>query len=507
MITEMGASIDTVLLLLGVSLLGLFCFHSLRTNRLVRELVARARRHEVASCKDELTGLTNRVVFQEILVREIANARRLGGCLGLAILDVDGLKLVNDGIGLDAGDEILRLLGQRLSSFTRDSDTLARLDGDQFALILGNCESPSEILTAVYRLRQIWNPPLLLNGQELSTSCCVGLSVFPEDASDASEILRHADSAVTQAQDRGFNHVRIFDESFDQLAANRLTRSQELRSALREGELELHLQPQASLPSGRLIGAEGLVRWRHPQEGLLTAGLFIPLAEQMGLLPELSTWVLEEICRHCAQWQAAGVPTVPISVNVSVRHFQSGDVPGTVARILEESGLDASYLKLEVTESAALHDVDLMSEQFALLRDQGIGLQLDDFGTGYSSLSYLLRYPLDVLKIDRSFVTGLHEKEHSEAIVRATLALAESLGLEVVAEGVETEDELRCLIGLGCRAAQGYLLGRPVPCDEFETVLIAGRVEIPDCQRPSKRSLSTPRPGAAASPSLSASRP
>jgi diguanylate cyclase (GGDEF)-like protein len=471
-------SLEFALLVLTVALLAAFLFQSYRITRVVRELTNRESRLERATCRDDLTGLTNRRVLQEILAREVAQARRSEGHVGLAILDLDDLKLVNDGLGFAAGDLVLKTVADRLTAIGRDSDTLARLGGDQFALVVSRCGSAEDVVTAIYRLRQAWQAPLLVDGQELRISCSIGLSVFPDDAGDASELLGHAGSALLKAQELGFDSLCLFDDSSNRLARERLVRSQELKRALERGELELYLQPQVSLPDGTLTGAEGLVRWHHPEQGLLAAGEFIPLAEQIGLMPQLSSWVLEEICRRNAAWLTAGLPVVPISVNVSVRHFQTGEVPRVVGRTLARNGLDPRWLHLEVTESAALHDVDLMTEQFEALRELGVGLQLDDFGTGYSSLSYLMRYPLDALKIDRSFVAGLHFKDESRAIVKATLAMSRSLGLEVIAEGVETEDELGCLLALGCDRAQGYLLGRPMPCADFERILECGRIDL-----------------------------
>ncbi len=476
----MDLSIDFAVATLVTGLLVAVLVQTVRMRGMLSDLTLQNRRLREAGCNDDLTGLTNRRVLQEIIDLEIAQARRLESRVGLAILDVDNLKLVNDGLGIAAGDLVLTSLAERLERFTRESDTLARLGGDQFALLISKCDDLSDILNAIDRLRRIWEEPLSIDGHQLRVSCSVGLSVYPDDAGDPSELLRNAGTALAQAQERGVDSLAVFSEPSDRLAHQRLVRGQELRLALLNDQFELHLQPLVSIPDGRLTGAEGLIRWRHPTEGLLAAGRFIPLAEQLGLMPELSTWVLREICRRNSEWLAAGLPIVPISVNVSARHFGSDDVPGVVAGILGDSRLDPRFLHLEVTESAALHDVELMTAELGRLREMGVLLHLDDFGTGYSSLSYLMRYPLDVLKIDRSFVTGLHEKDQSRAIVKATIAMAESLGMGVIAEGIETEQELGCLVELGCRSAQGFLLGKPMPCDEFEEILKAGRVEVPD---------------------------
>ncbi len=474
----MSVSVELVLLLLAAVLFGAFALQSLRIRYMLRELLDRDRRLESADRRDQLTGLTNRRVFQELLEREIAFSRRFKQPLGVAVLDVDDMKLINDGLGISAGDRVLSEIADRLQRRCRESDTLARLSGNKFGLVVAKCESVSDILTAIYRVRDTWKSPVFTEGHELRISCSIGLSLFPDDADTVSELLGHARRALAQAKERGSGSLSVFDEPADRVAHERLVRSQELKRAFEDNEFELHLQPQVSIPEGTLTGAEGLVRWRHPEEGLLTAGRFVPLAEQIGLMPELSTWVLEEICRQNARWLAAGVPVLPISVNVSVRHFQGGDVPQTVARILDESGLHPRLLHLEVTESAALHDIEMMSKQFEQLRQLGVELQLDDFGTGYSSLSYLTRYPLNVLKIDRSFVTDLQSHGERRAIVSATLAMAESLGLGVIAEGVETVEEFECLIELGCRRAQGFLLGRPMSCEKYERLLESGRVEV-----------------------------
>ncbi len=375
------------------------------------------------------------------------------------------------------------MLSNRLTHFGREADTLARLDGDKFAILLTRCDSLSDILSAVHRLRQVWEEPLSIRTRhELQVSCSVGLSIFPGDATDAPALMEHAEAALAQAQGRGCNQLAVFNDASDRFARERLVRGQQLKQALEDGQLELHLQPQVSIPDGTLTGAEGLVRWRHHEHGLLSAGEFIPLAEQIGLMPEVSTWVLREICRQNAAWKAAGLPIVPVSVNVSARHFQREDVPNVVSGILREHGLDPRFLHLEVLESTALHDVELMTRNFDRLKELGVCLQLDDFGTGYSSLTYLMRYPIDVLKIDRSFVTRLHEREKSRAIVKATIDIADSLGLDVVAEGIETEQELACLVELGCRKAQGFLLAKPMPCDRFVRLMRAGRITLAGTQ-------------------------
>ncbi len=479
---KVDVSLEFAVSALVTGLLVAVLLQTIRMRGMLSQLTLQNTQLKQASGNDDLTGLTNRRILQEILGLEIAQAKRSRGRVGLAILDVDGLKLVNDGLGVAAGDQVLTTLAERLGRLTRESDTLARLGGDQFALLISRCDDLSEILTAVERLRGIWAEPLSVDGHQLRISCSIGLSVFPDDAGDPAELLRNAGTAVGQAQEQGADRLSVFDESSNRLARERLVRGQELREALRDGQFELHVQPQVSLPDGRLTGGEGLVRWRHPVEGLLSAARFIPLAEQIGLMPQISTWVLEEICRQNSVWQEAGLKIVPISVNVSARHFRSDDVPGVVAGILRATRLDSRFLHLEVTESAALHDVELMTAELGRLKKMGILLHLDDFGTGYSSLSYLMRYPLDVLKIDRSFVSELHAKDHSRAIVKATIAMADSLGMDVVAEGIETEQELGCLVELGCRSAQGFLLGKPMPCDEFERLLEAGRVAVPGSQ-------------------------
>ncbi len=478
----MEVSLEFVVSALVAALLVAVLVQTIRMRGMLGELTVQNGELKRAICRDDLTGLANRRVFQEILDVEIAQAKRFDLHVGVAILDIDDLKLVNDGLGIEAGDRVLTTLARRLARFTREADTLARLGGDQFAIIFARCENLADIFSAVYRLREVWKEPLSIDRQELRVSCSVGLSVFPDDADEGSGLIEHAGTALVQAQERGFDHLSVFDETSDRLAHERLVRGQELKRALEDGQFELYLQPQVSIPDGKLTGAEGLVRWRHPENGLMTAGDFIPLAEQIGLMPEVSTWVLQEICRRNAAWQQAGLPIVPISVNVSARHFQRDDVPHVVRKMLSKSELEPRFLHLEVTESAALHDVELMTRHFGRLKELGVLLYLDDFGTGYSSMTYLMRYPLDVLKIDRSFITALHENEQSRAIVKATMAMASSLGLEVVAEGIETESELTCLVELGCRRAQGFLLAKPMPCDEFEPLIHAGRVPVPSTQ-------------------------
>jgi diguanylate cyclase (GGDEF)-like protein len=428
---------------------------------------------------DALTGLPNRRLFEELLSKEIARAARSGQLVAVVLLDLDRFKDINSSWGRDTGDELLRRVSENVSSMLRAEDTLARLGGDEFAFMVTAVEQVQDVLALVRRLTARFRSPFEIDRREILITCSMGFSIYPEDGEDPVELLRHADSALFRAKSSGRDQFQIFAPSMNRWAKERLELERELRRGIRRQELSIYCQPQVSLTDGELVGMEALVRWQHPERGVVEAGRFIPLAEETGLIQVLGHWVLGEVCRQNARWQREGFPRLPISVNVSVRQFQLSDLASLVEETLAESGLAPEYLQLEITESVAMSETEAASICLAKLRNSGVRIQLDDFGTGFSSLSYLTRYPVDTLKIDRSFVDGVPDKPESVAIIQATLALAGSLELEVIAEGVETEAQLDFLRQNRCRVAQGYLLGRPLPISEFEEVLRKQRVPLP----------------------------
>ncbi len=432
-----------------------------------------------AGLHDPLTRLPGRALLKELLQKQLAQARRSGELVGLILCDIDDLRAINESYGHGSGDRLLQEVARRLSNDIREADSVARTGEDEFTLIVGRAETASDIQLVADRLLAGIRAPVEVDGREILIPVSAGISVFPRDAEQPEQLLDNAETALAAARSQGGNKVRVFTADLGLGRRRRGALGQALRRALMRNRLCLYFQPQVSLADGRLIGMEALVRWPHPDQGLISAGVFIPVAEETGLMPELGRWLIDEVCRQNAAWRNAGLARLPISVNVSGRQFQSDeDLALVVEEALDASGLPADLLHLEITESIALEDFERISEALFRLQKRGVKIHLDDFGTGFSSLTYLLRFPVDVLKIDRSFIAGVPASRHGEMIVRATLSLAESLELGVIAEGVEKPDQLRFLRAAGCQAVQGFLVGRPVPVEEFEALLARGRVDL-----------------------------
>ncbi len=428
---------------------------------------------------DPLTGLPGRRLLQELLHKQVAQARRSGELVGLIVCDLDDFKAINESYGHGCGDRLLQAVAGRLTADIREADAIARTGGDEFTVVVCRAETPEDIERVAARLLAGLRTPIPVDDRQLLVSMSAGVGMFPRHGADAERLLDNAETALATAKGEGGNTIRIYSEALGRWPRERAALGQELRLALRENRLRLYFQPQVALADGRLVGMEALVRWPHPERGLVPAGVFIPVAEETGLMPELGRWLIGEVCRQNAAWHGAGLARLPVSVNVSGRQFQGeGDVAGMVEGALATSGLAARWLHLEITESIALDDFERISEALLRLRQRGVKIHLDDFGTGYSSLSYLLRFPVDVLKIDRSFVAGVPASRHGASIVHATLSLAASLGLEVIAEGVEEPGQLRFLEAAGCAVVQGFLVGRPAPVEQFEELLARGRVDL-----------------------------
>ena len=450
-------------------------------DRLAGRLAAAERPAGVfeAGLHDPLTRLPGRALLQELLHKQLAQARRSGELVGVILCDIDDLRAINESFGHAAGDRLLQEVARRLSTDIREADSVARTGEDEFTLIVGRAETPADVQLVADRLLAGLRAPLVVDEREMLISVSVGISVFPGDAERGEQLLDNAETALAAARAQGGNSVRAFTADLDRGRRQRGALGQALRHALLQERLCLHFQPQVALADGRIVGMEALVRWPHPERGLISAGVFIPVAEDTGLMPELGRWLMDAVCRQNAAWHAAGLARLPVSVNVSGRQFQSGeDLALVVEEALDASGLAGDRLHLEITETIALEDFERISEALSRVRKRGVKIHLDDFGTGFSSLGYLLRFPVDVLKIDRSFVAGVPESRHGAMIVRATLSLAASLGLGVIAEGVEEPEQLRYLQAEGCEAVQGYLLGRPMAVDEFEALLARGRVDL-----------------------------
>ncbi|HEV8626696.1 MAG TPA: EAL domain-containing protein, partial [Acidimicrobiia bacterium] len=403
------------------------------------------------------------------LSRALAHARRNDLPVAVMVVDLDRFKGVNDSLGHAAGDELLRQAAQRMRACVRDEDTVARLGGDEFALLLPHLSGVEGAVAVARRLLVVFAEPMELAGQPVVVSPSIGISLFPQDGADADLVVAGADAAMYRAKQRGRNTFEIFSPALRQEAHEHLALEAALRRGLEAGEFVLHYQPKVDLRTGRITGAEALVRWNHPEKGLLYPGAFVPLAEQTGLVGALGEFVIAAACEQLAAWRLDGLPDLTVAVNVSASELGEGLVE-YVTRALRLACIPGQALELELTESAALDSLELTVQVIQQLRGLGVTCSIDDFGTGYCGLSYLNRLPIDALKIDRSFITEL--SGGSDTIVTAVIALGHSLGLKVIAEGVETADQLAYLASRGCDEMQGFLFSKPVPADEFAALVL-----------------------------------
>jgi diguanylate cyclase (GGDEF)-like protein len=420
---------------------------------------------------DELTGLANRTLFEDRAAVAIAHARRTGGHSAVLFLDLDRFKTVNDSLGHAMGNRLLQAVSKRLRAATRAEDTVARLGGDEFVVLLPHLDDPGDAAHVAAKVLAGFDDPFALNGHQLFASPSIGIAVFPGDGSDADALLENADIAMYRAKQQGRRRFCTYDRSMNDTAHERLALENQLHGAIERGELRLHYQPKIHLATGRVMGMEALLRWEHPELGLLQPSSFIPLAEETGLIVPIGEWALEEACRQNQEWSRAGFEPLVVAVNLSLRQFQHERIEDVTARVLRNTGLDPMLLELEVTESLAMQDPERIMATLADLKGLGVKCSIDDFGTGYSGLSHLMGFPIDKLKIDKSFVATL-DTDREAPIVVAVVALARGLGLEVVAEGVETTEQLERLRELGCDEMQGFLFSRPVPPQIFEQLLM-----------------------------------
>ena len=457
----------------GLTLLYLSLFRIVAgaSTRLRRQ----ASENEHLALHDPLTDLPNRSLFHDRAQQAILSARRDGSGVALMILDLDRFKEVNDTLGHHNGDLLLQEIGGRLRGGLRESDSVARLGGDEFGLLLPHVADGGEALMLGERVRTVLRQPFTLEGVTLDLEACIGVALYPEHGSDVDTLLQRADVAMYLAKgDR--SGCELYTADRDEYSPHRLALAAELRRALDEQELILHYQPKADLDDRRIVAVEALVRWQHPEHGLLGPDEFIPLAEATGLIRELTLQVLDEALRQQREWRDAGLD-IRVAVNLSARDLYDLTLPATVARSLARHGVPATGLELEITESVIVSDPMRARAILNRLSEMGVVLAVDDYGTGYSSLGYLKRLPIDQMKIDRSFVMHMSEDRNDAAIVRSTVELGRNLGLKVVAEGVETAEAWAHLKALGCDFAQGYYLSRPVPAAEVPALVDAGGTE------------------------------
>lgn len=440
-------------------------------------LTGRERQHThellVQSRKDPLTGLPNRIAVDEVLAREIARAQRSESHSALLYLDLDKFKDINDNLGHATGDRLLERVALRMNAILRDEDILARLGGDEFLVLLPNSNAEKASLVA-QRIADVFNAPFQVSGREIIVSTSIGICMFPDNGHDSGTLLQNADAAMYEAKRQGRNRFVFYRAELGEHIRQRLQLQHDFKRALERHEFVLHYQPLVDLTSGQIIGAEALVRWVDPQRGLRSPDEFIPFAEETGLILPLGEWVLKAACQQGKHWAEKGYD-IHIAVNLSTRQFQDPDLLDKINRALLEAGLPPSKLELEITESASMLNPEASIQVMNKLKALGMQIAIDDFGTGYSSLSYLKRIPADIIKIDRSFVSGLHNDPDDAAIVRTVLALARAMDKQCLAEGIETAEHYDMLRSLGCHYGQGYWMSKPLTANEFENLIIAGK--------------------------------
>ncbi len=418
-------------------------------------------RHQASH--DRLTGLPNRLLFDERLSLALAYAHQQGEILAVMFLDLDRFKVINDTLGHAIGDQLLQQVAQRISGCLKKSDTIARWGGDEFTLILPQVYSANDAIKIATRIIKALQAPFNCGKQEFHVTTSIGIALAPYDGEDAETLLKNADTAMYRAKQQGKNSFQLYAADMNTQALEQLVLANDLYKALNRGEFLLHYQPQVDLKTGRIVGTEALIRWQHPDRGLIPPNQFIPLAEETGQITAIGEWVLYTACAQNQAWQEAGYPPIRVAVNLSARQFQQQNLAQSIDRVLAETGLEARYLEVEITESIAMQDIRVTIAVLHELRTMGVHISMDDFGTGYSSLATLKRFPLHTLKVDREFVKDLTISSKDAALIQAIVTLGHGLDLDVIAEGVETIEQQEFLHSIGCDAMQGYLFSKPLP--------------------------------------------
>ncbi|MGH8262236.1 MAG: EAL domain-containing protein, partial [Steroidobacteraceae bacterium] len=428
---------------------------------------------------DTLTGLPNRVLMDDRLSQAIVHADREGEAFAVLWMDLDRFKLVNDSLGHRAGDELLKEVAQRLKGVVRSIDTVARLGGDEFVLIVSPDPQREVAPQVASRIIEAMQAPVRVAGVEIHTSPSIGAAFYPADGGTIETLLAHADAAMYFAKQRGRNNVQYFTPGMNTATQERVKLESDLHTALELKQFELHYQPKVNIKTGVVHGAEALLRWRHPERGLIPPGEFIPIAEDCGLIATIGAWVVREACKQARAWQEQGLPPLRVAVNLSPTQFRQGDIETIIRDALDQAGLEPRFLEVELTESAVMSDPEESISILEKLSEMGVLVSVDDFGTGYSSMSYLRRFPIDKLKVDRSFIHEVMSRPEDASIVQAIVSLAHSLKLKVVAEGVESMEQLDFLKKLGCDQYQGYHYSPALPASQFEELIRARRHDGP----------------------------
>jgi diguanylate cyclase (GGDEF)-like protein len=459
----------TVLLLL----LYLFLFMIVRrADRIIKaheneERKAQAEQIHYMAYHDPLTGLANRALFKDRLQHAVAVAARSQSPVGIMFIDIDRFKVINDSLGHEVGDAVLIEAAKRIRACLRASDTACRIGGDEFTVILEHLPSSEDAAQAATRLIQKFSEPLKVGGREIFATASIGISIYPGATHDVERLLKDANAAMHEAKESGRNRYVFYTQEMDARAQESLEYEMGLRKALQNSEFLVYYQPRVNTATGKVVGAEALLRWQHPSRGIITPDNFIPLLEDTGLVIPVGEWVLLQACRQCQGWHDAGYPSLSVSVNLSMKQFRSGSLLASVRSALEESGLPPRFLELELTETVLVDDVEQALDLMRELKDIGVSLSIDDFGTGYSSLNYLRRFPIDILKIDSSFIRDVVRNRGDAAITTTIAVMAKTLRLGILAEGVETREQARFLKTIGCHEMQGHLFGPAVPAGDF----------------------------------------
>ncbi len=427
---------------------------------------------------DDLTGLPNRYLFYDRLKLSLAHAKNNQSNVAVLILDIDHYKRINDSMGHDFGNLLLKYVAERLKTVIRDTDTVARIGGDEFFFIVTEIYKPQHVLMFVQKIRQLLEQPFIVRKQEIYITASIGISMYPLDGTDMDFLVKNAETAMYRAKNYSRNTYQLYTPAMNAKAFEQLTLENSLRKAIQKGEIVVFYQPRVNVLTGKIAGAEALARWQHPDIGLITPDSFIPLAEESGLIIPLGEKVMEQACLQFKLWEKEGEPLAKVAINLSAKQFRQKNLFESIENILKSTGMDPVNLELEITESIAVQNIGETLEILYKLKKMGIKIALDDFGKGYSSLSYLKKFPFDILKIDQAFIKDITVERHVAAIIKAIIEIARGLDLEIVAEGVETLEQLKLLASMGCQEMQGYLFSTPLPQAELSLLLRKGELKI-----------------------------
>ncbi len=438
-----------------------------RVKSVVAKVIAE-RKVQLLAYRDTLTNLPNRLLFADRLEQSVIRAERSRSAMALMLVDIDDFKLVNDSFGHEAGDKLIKAVGQLISRSLRRADTIARLGGDEFAVIIEGIESPEDAISIADNLTTILEHNVRLDDQETYTSASIGIAVYPEDGKDARTLLKNADTAMFRAKENGRHCFQFYKPEMSVSAMERLELENNLKSAFENDEFQIHYQPVIDIHKNEIVSVEALLRWQHPEKGMIHPSDFISIVEESSLIVALGEWLIVSVCKQLRAWQDSGLKDQKVSINLAPRQFKEQDLVALFTQAIAESGIDGSVISVEITERTLIDNIGEVESTLKKLRTMGIQVMLDDFGTGYASLAYLKEFPVDTVKIDRAFIAGIPDSQEDSAIVDAIAGLTRGLKLGLLAEGVENDRQLNVLKSIGCQYAQGYYWSKPLPADEYE---------------------------------------